>query len=105
MKKDGNYKEIWFAREKYVLVDAIKDSIARGNKNCEYNPEIKSSLKFEFPTDEKNQILFRVNLKGLIEFEDKLIFTTRSAVQTNLLASDIYRILSKYNVKIYTNKN
>ena len=37
-KDDENIPEIWFAREEYVLRDALNDSIEQGNTTCDYYP-------------------------------------------------------------------
>lgn len=66
--------ELWFAREKYVLEDAIKDSVEKEEYACEYFPNVGGTIDFGFLTrsEKYGKIDGRV-IKGVIKFNDKMI--------------------------------
>lgn len=73
--KDGNdIPEIWFAREEYVLQDALKDSVDKGIEDCEYYPLLSGSLELGYITNSNKKINVDGRLfKGLIKLGDKII--------------------------------
>lgn len=47
-KDDENIPELWFAREEYVLRDALNDSIEQGNTTCDYYPLLQGFLSLNY---------------------------------------------------------
>ena len=65
---------IWFAREKYVLEDAINDSKSRGITSCEFYPFLTGSLNFGYISNSNNAYSIDGRLfRGLVKFDDKLV--------------------------------
>lgn len=72
---DGdNVPELWFAREEYVLVDAIRDSISKNIFNCQFYPTISSELSLNYISNNgtKEEIDGRL-FNGIIVLDDKII--------------------------------
>ena len=114
----GDNKEFWFARESYVVEDAIKDSVEKGNNSCKYCPSIKSSIIFKYPVLKKiydsdvlnatqlnDEVLLKISFRGLIEFEDKYILPTLSLHQKNLHFKDIMKLLNENNIDVNVDEN
>ncbi len=98
-----NLPEFWFARDVYVLEDAVKESVSMGNSNCQFYPNIQSLIRFKHPTIKADasmgsEDLFGVNFLGLIKFEDKIILPTYAENENNITLTDILNILKKYEV-------
>ena len=67
--------ELWFAREKYVLKDAINDSKSRGINSCEFYPLVTGSLELGYISNTDNPYSVDGRLfNGLVKFDDKLVF-------------------------------
>ena len=111
-EKPKKAKEFWFAREQYVLEDAIEDSKRKKITHCSYYPEVRSKMIFKYPTffayrdvlvDNPNYIsnepMMKIAFKGVIEFDDKLILPTVSKDRKNLHSDDILNTLSDYGIK------
>lgn len=98
-------KEIWFARERYVLEDAIQDSLDRGNDTCTYYPLVKGNFEVSCFTKrgEKAPIDGR-DIEGVIELEDKIVLLIQQGEARNLCMKDAMSILDLYeiNTSIYT---
>lgn len=100
---DENVKTFWFAREQYVLEQAIDDSIEGGHTNCKYDPYTKSKIYFKYQlSDGSDAPMIKISFKGFIEFEDKYILPTLSTYQENLHKDDIYKVLQDKNVQVET---
>ena len=56
---DENIPELWFAREEYVLRDALNDSIEQGNTTCDYYPLLQGFLNLNYSA---NSIPFNFNI-------------------------------------------
>lgn len=67
-------KEIWFARDGYVLEDATMDSIDKNITTCDFYPMVEGNMSFNYRTsqNEKFSIDGRI-FKGVVEFLDKVI--------------------------------
>ncbi len=115
---EGENKEFWFARDIYVVEDAVEDSIEKGNTSCKYDPSVKSSIIFKYPVHKKledsqvlnarfldNEFLFKISFRGLVEFEDKYILSTISKVQNNIHYSDIMDILERHKINVQIDEN
>lgn len=97
---------IWFAREAYVLEDAIKDSVEKGEQSCTYYPIIKGDLKLNyinnnFAPEQVDGRLFR----GLISFEDKIILLVsqkenvdENGNSRNVTKDAVLELLDKYGI-------
>lgn len=102
-------KELWFAREKYVLEDAIEDSKIQGNDTCTYYPKVKGLLQLGYltETDEFIEVEGR-KLHGLIEFPDKIVAVINQRNKRNMKELEVYETLTNNsiatNVEFTTNK-
>ena len=97
---------IWFAREAYVLEDAIKDSVEKGEQSCTYYPKLKGDLKLNyinnnFAPEQVDGRLFR----GLISFEDKIILfvsqkdnVDENGNSRNVTKDTVLELLGKYGI-------
>lgn len=101
---DYNVKPIWFAREKYVLNDALKDSKENGFNKCVYYPNVTGNLSMEYLTKtiEREKVDGR-DFKGLIELEDKLILLVNQNDKRNLDMRGVFQVTQ--NIGIMTNVN
>ena len=109
--EDGDdIPEIWFAREKYVLEDALKDSIDKGVHTCEFYPALLGSLDLGYISNSSKKCEIDGRLfKGLIKLDDKIIFlinqfdnVDKKGNIRNLEYDDVIEIINKsslsYNV-------
>lgn len=73
-KEKDNVPELWFAREKYVLEEALQDSLNKDIDTCKFYPYISSKLKLGFLSKNYDYLnLDKIYFKGLIKLEDKII--------------------------------
>ena len=101
---DYNAKQIWFAREKYVLDDALKDSKENGFNKCVYYPNVTGNLSMEYLTStfDTEKVDGR-DFKGLLELEDKLILLVNQNDKRNLDMHGVFQVTE--SVGIMTNVN
>lgn len=101
---DSNAKPIWFAREKYVLDDALKDSKENGFTKCNYYPNVTGTLSMEYLTStlDTEKVDGR-DFKGLLELEDKLILLVNQNDKRNLDMRGVFQVTE--SVGIMTNVN
>lgn len=101
---DYNAKAIWFAREKYVLEDALKDSKEKGINQCNYYPNVEANLSMEYLTltFDKEKVDGR-DFKGLIELDDKLILLVNQNDKRNLDMYGVFQAVEQ--IGIMTNVN
>lgn len=106
-KDDLSIPELWFAREEYVVQDALEDSIARNVKReFEYYPFLEGNLDLDYGTNiygdedlEQNKHgdypvdgrLFR----GLIRLQDKVILLIYQGEQRNVTAMQVGEIAKR----------
>ena len=97
---DRDFPEIWFARDRYVLEDAINDSLKKRINCCEYIPNIESfvSLFYRDNDGEKHEIEGRL-LKGMLIFNDKVIFPIKQRDYRNMNEDQIRKVLDKKGIK------
>lgn len=95
----SSVKELWFAREKYVLEDAIADSKKKGNNTCDYYPKVCGFLQLGYLTeaDEFVEIEGR-KLHGLIEFSDKIVAIIHQNDKRNMNELEVYQTLSDNSI-------
>lgn len=98
-KDDEEIPDIWFAREKYVLIDAIKDSINKGIKKCQYYSNLESvlSLYYKDNNGDRNEIDGKF-FKGCLVFEDKIVLLVNQGYFRNLKEEDVKKILKDYKI-------
>ena len=88
---------IWFAREKYVLEDAINDSKSRGITSCEFYPFLTGSLNFGYISNTDNPYSVDGRLfRGLVKFDDKLVLIINQ--RENIDANGKMRNMSNQDV-------
>lgn len=97
---DDNMKEFWFAREMYVLENAIDDSIKKAETSCKYDPNIKSKLIFKYLLNNGDAPMLKIVFRGLIEFQDKYILPTFSYKDKNLQEPAILKALDYKNIDV-----
>lgn len=96
---EKNIKPIWFAREKYVLVDAFQDSKDKGNSQCNYYPNVKGDLSMEYLTSTfTNEKIDGRDFKGLIETEDKLILLINQNDKRNLEIQGVFQVAESMGI-------
>lgn len=90
-ENDESIKDLWFAREKYVLVDALKNSKEKGYRGSIYHPEVASSLRLTYltPQDEVEALDGRNSL-GVVELPDKLVLLISQDDQRNITERQVY---------------
>lgn len=67
-------KEIWFARDKYVLDDALRESRDKGIDVCEYYPDLGGRLELRYTDDDGHYVTFyKQSIRGAMILEDKII--------------------------------
>lgn len=103
-ENDDKFPELWFAREKCVLLDAINDSLKKGNNRCLYNSEVESNLSlcYRDKFGDKWEIEGRF-CKGCLYFKDKMVLLINQADFRNLKENDVMKILK--DKKIICNKS
>ena len=100
---DENIPELWFAREEYVLRDALNDSIEQGNTTCDYYPLLQGFLNLNYST---NSIPFNYNVDGrkilgVIALEDKMILLINNGNDDrNISPFQAHRIMEELGVSV-----
>lgn len=100
-KNDPEVPELWFAREKYVLEDAIKDSKEKNNYSCVFYPNVNSKLSIRYHNERELSIPLDKRLfKGLIKFDDKLVLMINQGDVRNMNTQDIISTLMSHGLII-----
>ncbi len=98
---DKDLKEFWFARDLYVVEDAIKDSISKGNNICKVDFNVPAYITLKYLTNNnKLYNLLKINLKGAMEFEDKIVAITHTKHQNNITPLEVYNVLNENAVEL-----
>lgn len=109
--KDGNdIDELWFAREEYVLRDAIDDSLQKGNNSCDYYPVLEGNLSLEYMSNQEQRYAIDGRLfKGLIKLDDKIVLIINqpnnvdlNGLDRNLSYDIVLKVLKEKNIKVMT---
>lgn len=97
---DQNIPELWFAREEYVLRDALTDSINQGNTTCNYYPLLEGFLRLGYDDSYKlhTYALDGRRIKGVITLEDKMILMISGQDPRNLKPNQVYAIMEEMNI-------
>ncbi len=92
-QEDKNFRDIWFARENYVLIDALQDSKDKGIKKCTYYPNVTGNLEMEYLTSllSKEKVDGRTT-EGLIELEDKIVLLINQDDERNIGMREVFQI-------------
>lgn len=78
-------REIWFARDKYVLDDALKDSKEKGIEICEYYPDLGGRFELRYTTDNGNYVtIHRQSIRGAMLLDDKIVLLLSHAKKRNV---------------------
>jgi len=99
--------EVWFAREKCVLEDAIIDSINKDINVCDYYPDMQSKIILGYLTRKNNFCEIEGRFcEGVIVFKDKIILLVNQRDPRNLSQFEVRNILDGKGIKykIKTNK-
>lgn len=105
---DVTLPELWFAREKSVLEDAVRDSVQKNVKGtCQFYPRMQVVLQFGYLENRRSK---KVKLdgrvcRGVLAFEDKLILLIFQNDKRNLQASDVQEVLLDYGIDYVKLKN
>lgn len=99
--------DFWFARDNISLEKAFLDSVNKGYKNCFYYPSLDGRLDLGYLTNfekEKGENLINFdarNIKGLIQFDDKVILLThrmQKHKQIGATIDDVKELSLKYDI-------
>ena len=73
-KNTKNLPELYFAREKKMVLEALKDSIKKGNYYCKYYPDLIGRFYLNYITNASETFDIDGRLiKGLLQLDDKII--------------------------------
>ena len=96
---DGDVlKEIWFARDKEVLIEAMEDSIKKRHLSCSYYPGEVSKLSIGYNSSHDPEEYFEIDgrfCKGTIVFKDKMVLLVNQKDKRNLTKEEVLPLLSK----------
>ena len=97
---DENIPELWFAREEYVLRDALQESIALGNTSCDYYPLVEGaiSLKYDETYKTLSHSLDGRNILGVIVLEDKMVLMINGLDPRNLKPGQVKKIIEEMGI-------
>ena len=95
--------ELWFAREEYVIKDALNDSKIKGINYLEYYPNVIGNINLGYITNSNNSNISidGRSIKGLIKLEDKivLIINQENNKDKNLDFRSIISIIRENNME------
>jgi hypothetical protein len=96
------YREIWMIREKYVLMDALNDSLEKDNNTSfDYYPELPSNILLNYLTNNTSTsypIDGRIFKGALINNEKVILFISQNDIR-NLKSEDVISILDELEIK------
>lgn len=99
--RDGDrIPEVWFIREKYVLEDALKESINRKITNCCYYPGVEASLNLSIQKEMKRENIVQIKTKGLIQMEDKIALIINHGYEKNMTTKEVEDTIKDNNFKL-----
>ena len=102
-KDDENIPEIWFAREEYVLRDALNDSIEQGNTTCDYYPLLQGFLSLNYITNStlSSYSVDGRKILGVITLEDKMILLINNGNdERNISPFQAHKIMEELGVSV-----
>lgn len=87
-------KEIWFARDKSTLLEALQDSKEKGINRTIYYPNVQSSIQMGYI--DANCELVELEgrcMQGVIDLEDKMILIILEKGKNGIREIDVYNYL------------
>ena len=92
-------KKIVFVRGIESLKETLKDSKKHGKKECIYYPRLrgKLNLKYYLKDDSKEDLISK-EIKGLIEFEDKIVLCVKQDENRNVGYVKALRLFDDLNM-------
>lgn len=103
---DENVPEIWFVRDKYVLDEALQESVENGDMQCVYYPTIKSTLQIGFNINDKERCEVEGrSCRGLLLFKDKIVLFVDQRDYRNMKYKDVIKKLDQYRMKYKVKNN
>lgn len=101
VEDDDGELEIWFAREAYVLEDAIDASLEKKLDMCLYYPGEKSTLYVGYKTSEGKFVSIDGRIcQGTIVFKDKLVLLISQKDPRNITPTQAMKILEEKGVVV-----
>lgn len=99
--EDTNVPKLWFARDKEVLENAIKNSKNKGIDTCDFYPQVESELIMNYQGIEHNNPFDGRIFKGLVKLKDKYVFIINQGDPRNMKNDDVVSVLMHQNMTIY----
>ena len=84
-------KEVWFAKDKDVLTEALMDSKKRGNDVCEYFPDLSGKFELRHPLDPEDgtyAAFEEQGIRGAMILEDKIVVLMSTGDPANVKYKD-----------------
>lgn len=98
-KRNNTEKTIWFAREKYVLEDAIKDSKEKKIDSCRYYPYLSGNMDFSYFIDRTHMKSFdSQHIRGVVELDDKIVLIIANGYSKNITERETLEVLANNNI-------
>ena len=99
-------KELWFAREEYVLNDALQDSKGKGIDTCDYYPAVEGKLELRYAIDDGRGVsFFDVQpIHGVVILEDKIILNINHQEERNISYKQALKAFIKNDVAVSVRK-
>ena len=98
--------ELWFAREKYVLEEAIEDSLKKKIDMCLYYPGEKSLIYLGYKNSEDRFIPIDGRVcEGTIVFKDKLVLLVSQNDPKNISRKEAIGILENKGIVVIERGN
>lgn len=91
-------KEVWFAKDKDVLREALLDSKRQGFDVCEYYPDLAGKFELHYPVDEEEAqyVAFEEQgIRGAMMLEDKIIVLMSNGEETNVKYPEALRVMAE----------
>lgn len=96
---DEEIPELWFAREEFVLKDALEESLSKGITSCMLYNKLDGELSVGYYKQDGNFIEIEGRfLQGIVETEDKMILMINHKEERNLDFNDVARIVKECNL-------
>ena len=105
-RDDESIKELWFAREPYVLEDAFIDSKNRCYNECIYYPVVDGSLELQYLNNNKELSMVDGRIfRGVVEFPDKMILLINQNDPRNITKKDIMKLFGKHEISVLVDES
>lgn len=102
---DSDMPELWFAREEYVLREALEETRNTYYSNsCIFYPNINGELSLNYSDDIKIYEIDGRKISGVITTTDKAILLINQNDDRNLKYDDVLKILQDMNFEFSVNK-